>query len=323
MPVRRHTEITTSSAAEAQDAVARLFCNHVLEPAGGRDADVGLSLRADELGPLSIVHLDYGAPVAIRPDPLMDFFLVQVPRGGAARIVQDGVEVASSVGVASVLSPTGNVAMEWGAGNPQLCVYLARDVVERELALLLGRPVDKPLVFAPGMVLHEAGNAAWLRSVLFLNDELRRGTSLTQRPELVDSFASTLAGQLLVSQPHNYTALLSVGEPMRTSTVQQAVDFIEAHVGDPGLTVSVIAREVGMSVRSLQEAFRRELGRTPISYIKDRRMSIAQRRLRAGDPAVTTVTRIAAGVGVTHLGRFSVEYRNRFGESPSETLASR
>jgi AraC-like DNA-binding protein len=32
------------------------------------------------------------------------------------------------------------------------------------------------------------------------------------------------------------------------------------------------------------------------------------------------VTVLAMGFGFTHMGRFAVEYRQRFGESPSETL---
>lgn len=35
------------------------------------------------------------------------------------------------------------------------------------------------------------------------------------------------------------------------------------------------------------------------------------------------MTAIAMGWGFTHMGRFAVEYRKRFGESPSETLRQR
>lgn len=52
-------------------------------------------------------------------------------------------------------------------------------------------------------------------------------------------------------------------------------------------------------------------------------MDIARRRLRVGDPRAMTTTRMAVDVGVMHLGRFSVEHRDRFGVPPSVTLASR
>lgn len=321
MSVVRHIELSTNNADEATSMVSQLFCHHRLTPSGGRGTDVALTLRADELGPLGIVHLDYGLPVLIRPDPLEEFYLVQVPRSGAASIVQDRQRILSHSTTASVLSPTGQVSMSWGVDNPQLCVYLRRDVVEDELSLLTGQSIDAPLVFDLAMELKESGSAAFLRSVMFLVNELRLGTSLVQRPELVASFAATLAGQLLISQPSNYSHVLRATEPVTTSMVQRAVDFIEDHIGDHSLTVAMISREVGLSMRSLQEGFRRELGVSPLTYVKARRMSIAHRRLRAGDPRVTTVTRVASDLGITHLGRFSVEYHKRFGVPPSVTLA--
>ena len=37
-------------------------------------------------------------------------------------------------------------------------------------------------------------------------------------------------------------------------------------------------------------------------------------------PACGEITSIATGLGFTHLGRFSIAYREVFGESPSQTL---
>ncbi|MGJ3507881.1 AraC family transcriptional regulator [Enemella sp. A6] len=317
--LRRHA-LATQDPDEAQQIVSDVFCEHTLTPIGKARREVDMSLTADEMGPVRLVRLNYGVPVRIQPEPLGDFFLVQVPRTGSADITQDGTDVASLPGVASVLSPTASVTMEWHHDTDQLCVYLARSVVEHELRLMLARPMDKPLIFLPQMKLDDETNAAWLRTVLFLADELRRGTSLTHRPEIMQSFGATLAGQLLVSQRHNYSEQLGLSESMKPSRVQQAIDYIEAHLSDADLTVPRVAAATGVSVRTLQEAFRRELEMTPLAYIKERRLTIAHLRLRAGDPTMTTVTRIATGVGVSHFGRFSGEYRRRFGEKPSQTL---
>lgn len=320
MSIVRHSEVNTTDLDEARSCVASLFCSHRLMPQAS-ESRVAMTLRADELGPMTIVHLDYGASMRIEPEPLKDFYLVQVPRSGQAEIRQSGQQVLSSPAQASILSPTGEVAMAWFAETPQLCVALRRELVESEAALLLGSSLTEPLVFDLGMRLEQPANASWLRSLLFLVDELRSGTSISQRRELVDSFTSTLAGQLLLGQPHNYSEQIAADEPLQTSQVQQAVDHIEANLGDDLLSVPMVARAVGLSVRSLQEAFRRELGVTPVAYVKNRRMLIAHRRLLAADPSISTVTHIAFGVGITHLGRFSVEYRQRFGEPPSATLA--
>ncbi len=49
-------------------------------------------------------------------------------------------------------------------------------------------------------------------------------------------------------------------------------------------------------------------------------MAEAQTCLLTTDPARATVTRIAMDHGFVELGRFAVEYRTAFGESPSATL---
>jgi transcriptional regulator GlxA family with amidase domain len=53
--------------------------------------------------------------------------------------------------------------------------------------------------------------------------------------------------------------------------------------------------------------------------------SVRQARLRRvrellTDGSAASVTDAALRCGVTHLGRFSLDYRAAFGESPSETL---
>jgi transcriptional regulator GlxA family with amidase domain len=50
------------------------------------------------------------------------------------------------------------------------------------------------------------------------------------------------------------------------------------------------------------------------------RLSRARGALLSADASLTTVTAIATGFGFLELGRFSVEYRQIFGESPSRTL---
>jgi hypothetical protein len=49
-------------------------------------------------------------------------------------------------------------------------------------------------------------------------------------------------------------------------------------------------------------------------------MNRVRKELRASDPASDRVTDVLSRFGVSELGRFAVEYKSLFGESPSGTL---
>ena len=64
----------------------------------------------------------------------------------------------------------------------------------------------------------------------------------------------------------------------------------------------------------------RSLGLVSTAF-KMGRMSQARELLEAGAFDRSSVKQAALGVGLTDLGRFSVEYKALFGHSPSETLS--
>ena len=128
--------------------------------------------------------------------------------------------------------------------------------------------------------------------------------------------------QLLLAQPNNYSAALHRERPAGApKVIRQAVELIEAHAAEP-LTVEDVAEAVGLGVRSLQDGFRRYLDTTPINYLREVRLRAVRAELVASDPTRTNVTDVALRWGFLHAGRFSVQYRQRFGESPSATLRS-
>ncbi len=88
---------------------------------------------------------------------------------------------------------------------------------------------------------------------------------------------------------------------------------------DDALTVERIARAVGVGPRRLQAAFRSELGKSPREMLAEIRLENAHAVLLVPE-AGTTVTDVALDSGFAHLGRFSAAYRQRYGESPSQTL---
>jgi methylphosphotriester-DNA--protein-cysteine methyltransferase len=58
----------------------------------------------------------------------------------------------------------------------------------------------------------------------------------------------------------------------------------------------------------------------PTTYLKMRMLHQARDMLKNSDPCATSVTKIAVGLGIWELGRFSHDYQMLFDELPSETL---
>ncbi len=85
---------------------------------------------------------------------------------------------------------------------------------------------------------------------------------------------------------------------------------------DPSL--AGIAHAVGVSQRTLQRQFSRELDSTPSAIVLRWRLDAARRTLAAGE--ARSVLAAALQHGFDHPGRFAIAYRQAFGEPPSATL---
>jgi transcriptional regulator GlxA family with amidase domain len=101
--------------------------------------------------------------------------------------------------------------------------------------------------------------------------------------------------------------------------VQQVEALALASVDEP-LHVSALCHVIGVSERTLRKAFHRVYGVPPCRHLRMLRLSNARRALLSADGTLAKVTEIAMSFGFAELGRFSVEYKKAFGESPSQTL---
>jgi AraC-like DNA-binding protein len=101
--------------------------------------------------------------------------------------------------------------------------------------------------------------------------------------------------------------------------VEQAERLALAHLDEP-LHIPALCCTLAVSERTLRKAFYKIHGLPPCRYLRMLRLSQASRALLSADSKLVTVTEIAACFGFVELGRFSVEYRKVFGESPSQTL---
>jgi AraC-like DNA-binding protein len=81
-----------------------------------------------------------------------------------------------------------------------------------------------------------------------------------------------------------------------------------------------LCAKIGVSGRALRSCCHEHFGTGPKRYLLLRRMHLARRAMREAEGGLTSVTEIATQFGFWELGRFAVQYKDLFGESPSETL---
>jgi AraC-like DNA-binding protein len=315
------TEFRSDDPDEIRDAVASVFCRHEMrtraaEPDGRRPTTTLTAFRSDGFG---LVELDYGTGVVVRPDLLGEFYLVQVPRSGRTRVRHGREEVVATEQQAFVLGPDRPTIMERSTRNPQLIVYVHRDTVQRTVGDLLGRDVAAPVRFALGMRFGTPALDAWRRGVMHLAGELDARSPVLSDGRWVRRARQGVVEQLLVSQQHDHLAEIVDGRPGTSRAVARCRRLVEDR-GAADLTVADLARHAGVSLRTLQDGFRSQLGLSPSQFLRAHRLDAAREALRAGDPATTSVTEVALDHGFGHFGRFSADYRARHGELPSQTL---
>jgi AraC family transcriptional regulator, regulatory protein of adaptative response / methylphosphotriester-DNA alkyltransferase methyltransferase len=99
--------------------------------------------------------------------------------------------------------------------------------------------------------------------------------------------------------------------PLLTS----ACEYIEINLH---LKISMLdlKRHTKYSERSLQLIFKKYLNKSPFEYIEEQRLLKAYELIKHHKQSKNT-TDIATEVGFRHLGRFSVNFKRRFGIHPS------
>jgi AraC family transcriptional regulator, ethanolamine operon transcriptional activator len=106
---------------------------------------------------------------------------------------------------------------------------------------------------------------------------------------------------------------------MRHRAGREAEAFLRENLDRP-VSVAELCLVTGVPKRTLMLGFSDCFGIPPLAFHKRLRLNASRRELAGARPGETTVTDVALRWGFDHFGRFSVDYRLMFGESPIDTL---
>lgn len=320
-PLEEHELFYTEDLHEASELIGQALSPNRLTLGGFGAQRFAAGMHGVRLRDVTMLHLDLHIAATLDFPAIGPYFAVHMPMNGRAVYEHDGRQHEANTTRAVVVNPGQPITMRLDHDSPQLIIRIEQEALTRYTTRLLGRTLTRPLLFAPQMPLISGPATRWNGAIGLLNTEIYHAGSLVQRGHGVSPLEELIMSSLLFVASSNYhDELIRPDEQPIKPAVRKSLDFIEAHLREP-ITMADIARGVNMSVRAIQLGFREELGTTPMTYLRDRRLERAREELVDAIPSDgVTVTGIAERWGFTHLSNFATLYRKRWGETPSDTL---
>jgi AraC-like DNA-binding protein len=214
-----------------------------------------------------------------------------------------------------VLLPPDHEYTFWTTDHDLRLVHLDREFVRR-VAATRTEAAEQPLQFDDRRHPDTETARRWQGALTALARSLRVGG-----PESTAWYAAkAMAAEVFLDAfPPQHDHLPAVLGHPRNARLRAAVQYVHDHAAEP-VTVAELSEASGLSVRSVQESFRRVFDVSPLTYLRQVRLDRVRADLLGLDAQDGTVGDVARRWGFAHLGRFSASYVERFGEYPKQTL---
>ena len=172
-----------------------------------------------------------------------------------------------------------------------------------------------------GVLNHSVDAAHCLGQFLeLLLSSIKDSPYILNHPQIRKEIEEEILTNLVVATSDAGPSNQMVTGPSRKSVVDKAKAYVLEHHEDP-VTVIDLCKVLQISRRTLQYSFESVLDINPVTYLRAIRLNRVRRALKVGSGVTSmTVADIAARWGFWHLSRFACNYKQMFGELPSETL---
>lgn len=311
----------TEDVAEAEKLLAQAVGPVGLAAAPNALAPPAIQFNGVRLRDISLLYLDLHVETTLELFDIGPYYLVMTPMNATASADIAGRTAHANTIHSLVFNPGNHATLHVDHDAPLLIIRIELDAMEQHLMRMLGRTLTHQLSFEHEFDLTTEAAMRWHGAVQLLHTEVFYEGSITHAGRGIGSLEDFLMSSLVHVHASTYSALTSFPSPRGgRRAVRRSMEYIEAHLSEP-ISMADLAQHIGASVRSIQQGFRDELSTTPLNYLRDRRLERARQELMDSAPSDgLSVTAVAEHWGFNHLGNFAVLYKNRYGESPSETL---
>ena len=261
---------------------------------------------------VSFRHMHYRGDFTVQIPDLDDEITFVIPTAGHI-IFNLADETVGRPQVGLAVEKTQVRSVRFTDGHGQYGMSIRRGLFTERLATLLGRPVVRKIRFEPRVDLSSPAFDGIKAVIGFATgdevDALVNASAL-----MPNRLQEMLVDAVLESWPHNYTQpLRNPGPSIAPRHVRLAMDYLQS---DPQCLVSgtELAALTNVSLRALQEGFRRFVGTSIVEYQRQVRLERAYQALKTGE--VQSVTTVAQSLGFSNVGRFCQYFQNAYGVTP-------
>lgn len=205
-------------------------------------------------------------------------------------------------------------------GHGQYGMSIRRGLFTERLAVLLGRPIVEKIRFEPMVDLQRPAFQG-IKALVGFATGAELDALMSASVLMPSRLQEMLVDAVLEGWPHSYSELLRRPAPaIAPRHVRQAMDYIQAH---PQALVSgtELAELSNVSLRALQDGFRRFMGTSIVAYQRQVRLERAYQTL-AQDTG-QSVTDVALGLGFSNVGRFCQYFQGAYGMTPQAVRSGR
>lgn len=286
-----------------------------------RSSRADVRINCVRLPHMHVSYVQYGASVEVQMPGPLDRYRLLLPLRGQALSWSDGESVVCDHRQAALMSPNTLSRTRSDARSTRIKLSISQDSMVRRLAALLGEAPVRPLVFRRKLDLGSKPGRSLAGFIAWSIEQFDQDDVLLDNPLMISQVEDWILTALLTQQPHSYSEAMARGGSALPRDVKRAIDYLRAHA-DQAVTIEDLVSVSGVAGRTLYKHFRDFAGCSPMAYLRKLRFERVHAELQQADPRAS-VTDLALKWGFRHVGRFSVEYRRIFGESPSLTLGKR
>lgn len=323
LPNIMSASLSTRDVDEAEQTLRPVVGEVGLEPASANTFQVRSKLwRLQKMG---LLQIDLNRTRVIQRGP-REFWCATICLSGGGEIVEAGRSLTCDQSLGHAMNTEIDLDLRNRSVARYLVVTIDSDFADshlraRGMASSAISSADSALRTDRGAGARFACEAQHLVTGLQAGDPaLRSRLFLSEREDLLTTLfvEAWLEGPAGVEGPTGVEGSLS--RESGAAWLERAEEHLASRLSD-SMSLAELADIAGVSVRTLSRGFLNRHGLGPMSFLKRRRMEAVQQALLGAERGETSITEIAMRYGFHHAGRFSVDYRREFGETPSTTLA--